>query len=55
MLDAYPWLKGKDYDMASEMLLDMGDSFLFILDEWDYLFHNKFMSEENIVLPGKEW
>lgn len=47
LLDAYPWLKGKDYDMVSEMLLDTGDSFLFILDEWDYLFHNKFMSEEN--------
>lgn len=45
--ETYPRLQGRAYDMVSEMLMDTEDSFLFILDEWDYVFHSKFMSEEN--------
>lgn len=43
MLEAYPQLQGKEYDTASEMMTDTGDSFLFILDEWDSIFHHPFM------------
>ncbi len=44
----YPQLKGKEYPMISRMLLDTGESFIFILDEWDSAFHEKFMGDSEI-------
>lgn len=43
--EAYPGLKGKAYPMLSQMLKDTGDSFAFIMDEWDSIFYKSFMTE----------
>ncbi len=39
----YPELQNHVYDKISEMLLDTGESFVFILDEWDAVFHEEFI------------
>lgn len=44
---AYPFLAGKKYDDISRIFLDTGDSFVFILDEWDSLFYKSFMTDED--------
>lgn len=44
---AYPQLAGKDYPMISRMFEDTGDSFIFILDEWDSIFYKKFVTMED--------
>lgn len=41
---AYPAVKEGSYDSVGSMLLATGDSFLFLLDEWDSVFYRKFMS-----------
>lgn len=46
LAEAYPNLVGEKYSKISEMLEDTGESFIFILDEWDSVFYRKFMSEE---------
>lgn len=46
LMEAYPFLKGKEYDSISEMLLDTQDRFVFILDEWDYVFCQEFVTEK---------
>lgn len=43
--EAYPFLANKEYDSLSEMLYDSEDSFFFILDEWDSIFHEEFIKE----------
>lgn len=45
--DAYPFLEGKEYTRVSKMLEDSGDSFVFILDEWDAIFYKSFMTKED--------
>lgn len=49
LTEAYPALRNKEYVMISRMLLDTGDSFIFILDEWDSVFHEEFMGEKEKV------
>ncbi len=44
---AYPDLKNRDFDRISDMFEATGDSFLFILDEWDSVFYEKFMTEDD--------
>lgn len=44
----YPKLLGRKYDDISEMLQDTGDSFVFILDEWDSIFYEDFMGDKEI-------
>lgn len=46
LIEAYPALRQKEYTMISRMLLDSGQSFIFILDEWDSVFHEEFMGEK---------
>ncbi|MDO4330090.1 MAG: AAA family ATPase [Lachnospiraceae bacterium] len=46
LAETYPALRGKEYSMISRMLLDTGDSFIFILDEWDSVFHEEFMHDK---------
>lgn len=50
LVEYYPQLKKKNYSMLSRMLLDTGDSFIFILDEWDSIFHEKFIGSSEIYL-----
>ena len=45
--EAYPELKGKNYDRISKMLTDTNDRFVFLLDEWDSIFYEGFMSEDD--------
>lgn len=47
LLEAYPNLRDGEYDTVSGMLQDSGDSFVFILDEWDSVFGQKFMTEDD--------
>lgn len=45
--EAYPHLRGKTYTRISKMFEDSGDSFIFILDEWDSVFYKSFMTKED--------
>lgn len=47
LLEAYPELSKKQYWGLNDMLRETGDSFVFILDEWDSIFHQKFMTEDD--------
>lgn len=42
---AYPELGQRSYSSVSKMLQATGDSFLFILDEWDSIFYERFMGK----------
>lgn len=44
--EAYPVLQNREYDSISEMLRDTKDRFIFILDEWDSIFYQDFMTEK---------
>lgn len=45
--EAYPVLGDKDYFSVSQMFMDSGDSFIFLLDEWDSVFYKDFMRQED--------
>lgn len=36
--EVYPELDGKEFDSLSDLLSATGDEFIFIIDEWDYIF-----------------
>lgn len=43
----YPQLGEKKYALLSQMLRDSGDSFIFLLDEWDSIFYKRFMKQQD--------
>lgn len=43
--ECYPSLKSKKYFTISDMLQDTGEKFIFIFDEWDYIFNNSLFTE----------
>ena len=45
--EAYPELGKKKYVSISQMLKDSGESFIFLLDEWDSCFYREFMKQED--------
>ena len=47
--ETYPALKGREYGGISEMLSDTKDSFIFILDEWDSVFSEKYVTEADKI------
>lgn len=47
LTEVYPGLKGKEYAGVNEMLQATGDSFVFILDEWDSIFYEKYVDSED--------
>lgn len=49
LLEAYPGLEGKEYAGVNEMLQAAGDSFIFILDEWDSIFYEKYVTGEDKI------
>lgn len=49
MLEVYPQLSGKEYAGINEMLQASNDSFIFILDEWDSIFYEKYVTNENKI------
>ncbi|MCC8139114.1 MAG: ATP-binding protein [Lachnospiraceae bacterium] len=49
LAEAYPAVAGRDYAQISRMFRDTGDTFIFILDEWDSVFYEKFMEEDDRI------
>lgn len=47
--ETYPVLTNKEFTGISEMLQATGDSFIFILDEWDSVFHESYVTAENKI------
>lgn len=45
--EAYPGIGEQDCESVYRMLLASGDSFIFILDEWDSVFYESFMREQD--------
>lgn len=45
--EAYPELGNREYRSLSRMLQDTGESFIFILDEWDSIFYESFMTDRD--------
>lgn len=43
----YPWLKERTYTQIGDMFEATGDSFSFILDEWDSCFYQDFMTDKD--------
>ncbi len=49
LCEAYPALREKTYRSISQMFVDTKDTFIFIMDEWDCVFGQSFMKEEQKV------
>lgn len=49
ILEAYPQLKGKSFSSLSDILTASNDSFIIVMDEWDSVFYEDFMSEKDKV------
>lgn len=47
LCQVYPDLNKRNYRSVSQMFRDTGESFLFILDEWDSIFCRSFMTEKD--------
>lgn len=43
--EIYPDLEGKKYFTIADMLYDTREKFIFIFDEWDYIFNNNLFTE----------
>ena len=43
--EAYPWLENKEFGSVTDMLSATGDQFIFIIDEWDYIFSHELYPE----------
>jgi len=49
--EAFPQIESKKYFTISDMLSDTGEKFIFIFDEWDYIFtNNLFVENQNDFL-----
>ncbi len=42
--ETYPFLKKKKYHSVSQMFWESGESFIFLIDEWDSIFYKDFMT-----------
>ena len=45
ILEAYPQLKEQEFNSLSEMLVTTDKQFIFIIDEWDYIFSHELYPE----------
>ncbi|MEG0309213.1 MAG: AAA family ATPase [Clostridium sp.] len=45
IVEKYPSINPNDYFNISSMIYSTGDKFIFILDEWDYIFNNNLFTE----------
>ncbi|MGL5067766.1 MAG: AAA family ATPase [Sarcina sp.] len=51
LYEAYPSLQGKKFLSVTDMLRATGDRFIFLIDEWDYIFNNNlFVENQNDYL-----
>lgn len=46
--EAYPELKDRKYHKISDILTDTKDQFIFLIDEWDYLFSHELFCEYHV-------
>lgn len=47
IIEAYPELGIKDFDSISDMLAATEDQFIFMIDEWDYIFSHELYTERH--------
>ena len=47
LLEAYPHLQKREYESISQMLTATGEQFIFIIDEWDYIFSHGLFPEHH--------
>ena len=47
ILEAYPQLKEQEFNSLSEMLVATDKQFIFIIDEWDYIFSHELYPEHH--------
>lgn len=47
ILEAYPDLTGREFDSLSDLFTATGDEFIFIIDEWDYIFSHEIYRENH--------
>ena len=45
IVEKYPQINPKKYFTISDMLNDTKDKFIFIIDEWDYIFNNNLFKD----------
>lgn len=45
IVEMYPYIKPEKYFTISDMLYDTKEKFVFIFDEWDYIFNNNLFEE----------
>ena len=45
IVEMYPYIKPEKYFTISDMLYDTKEKFVFIFDEWDYIFNNNLFQE----------
>ena len=45
--EAYPTLSNKEFEKASDALAATDDEFIFIIDEWDYIFSHELYAEHH--------
>ncbi|MBU3136417.1 ATP-binding protein [Clostridium gasigenes] len=51
IVEKYPHINPSEYFNISSMLQDTGDKFIFVFDEWDYIFNNNlFIENQNDFL-----
>lgn len=47
LAEYFPILTRKNYESVSDMLRASGEQFIFIIDEWDYIFSQKFLDQDD--------
>lgn len=47
VMEAYPALEGRTFDSIPDMLAATGEQFVFIIDEWDYIFSHELFIEHH--------
>ena len=45
IVEKYPHINPENYFNISSMIRDTNDKFIFLLDEWDYIFNNSLFEE----------
>jgi len=49
IVEKYPQINPKKYFTISDMLNDTKDKFIFIIDEWDYIFNNNLFKDNTTL------
>ena len=55
IVEKYPHINPDKYFTISSMLRDTNDKFIFIVDEWDYIFSNNLFEENEKALKDESF